>query len=399
MTNEWFMPPPGNEPESSIALFRERDFSLHGFAAPVSRQRAAEPYDPTPEEESMKRAKLLQLSGVMMMMAGAPALAAPPTGVEMMGSVDGNGVILEIELDQPRPAPSGFGPVTNLSQSTGIPFATDGITFMQDNNENVQAIVWNAQIRQIRHSVRDVFGNWSAWGDVVAATGSNPGPVKKMAICTSNGVMNVLALNYSGQLFHAVRFDSDRTWSRWGDVQGAAGFRGFAVDVACATNSGTGMQVGMITSDGRIWHSIRDAATGVWTPFGDVNAAAAGGVSGASKIGMTQDGDGNMQLMVYASGQIIRHTIRFQANGTWQPWGDVVAATGGGPRLDQIPESISGTAGRFGEVEWVFTDWFGHPWWTTRNVDRTWTGFQNLQGVLGLANFVNFQVSFYASPF
>ena len=319
--------------------------------------------------------------------------APPPTGVEMIGAADG-GPVLHVILVQSN---SGqfFSGISNLTQQANIPITASGVAFQQDNNEQLQVIAYN--ISQVRHAIRDANGNWTAWGDVLKVVGSIPGNIQKIAICTSQGVMNVLILSSNGRLYYSRRSDSDRTWTQWEDIRSVVGDRGFILAAACATNSGTGLQVGIVTSDGMLWHAIRNASSGAWTPFGNVIAAAGGGISGVTEVGMVQDPSGDMQIMVSTTNEVLWHSVRNHFTGTWTNWGYVFGQTGS-LNVAVTPEEISGTAGEFGEVEWV-VDWNGQPYWTTRNLDGTWTQFQNLKGLGFGANFISFHVSFYFTPF
>ena len=324
------------------------------------------------------------------------AWGAPPlTGVEMMGTTSGNGIVLRFVLAQSSNG-QFFSGVTNLTQLAGIPIFAERVVFHQDNNAQLQVIVSNFN-SQVRHAIRDANGNWTAWGDVLGVVGSIPGTTTDIAMCPSQGVMNVFILSNNGRLYYARRSDSDGTWTRWEDVRSVVGDRGFVLRVACAASS-AGLQVGIVTSDGGLWHAIRNASSGLWSPFGNVISVAGGGISGITNVGMTVDPSGDMQIMVSTNQRALWHSIRSHITGSWTHWGYVFQQTGSFDVSSALgPEEISGTLGNFGEVEWV-VDWAGQPYWTTRRLDGTWTQFQNLKA-LGLgADFSSFHVGFYASP-
>ncbi len=91
-----------------------------------------------------------------------------------------------------------------------------------------------------------------------------------------------------GTLLHGIRpCDRDidpgyevRVWKeQWQDAGSLAGVRGHAVDVACAgvadpTTGREDLHVCVITSDGRLWHAMRNSETTSWTQVSDAGLAA-----------------------------------------------------------------------------------------------------------------------------
>jgi hypothetical protein len=312
------------------------------------------------------------------------AQAAPLNGVEMIGVTDGNGALTETVHYN-----GGFTGLTNLSAQSGIPMAATGATFVDDGYGGLQVLAYNSY--QLKHAIRRADGSWTAWGDVNAVVG-NPGAVKKAVMCSQPDGVHVLVLTWSNALYHTIRFNNG-AWQSfgWGDVRGAAGNRGTVLDVACSSDwPERQVQFGIVTSDGKMWHTIR-YADGHWAPFGDVNAANRSTPGAFTSIGMTQD-SGSMQLMGATSNGNLWHTIRYPS-GAWQGWGWVQGQTGAieaGPVLE-----ISATVGYNG-AEFTVLKQSGTPFWTTRRFDGSWTPFYNLKAFFGnVANFVAWHIGFY----
>jgi hypothetical protein len=85
------------------------------------------------------------------------------------------------------------------------------------------------------------------------------------------------------------------------------------------------LQLAGITTDGKIWHTIRHA-DGSWTPFGDVTGVA--GSPGTFKDVATAGVAGELQLAGITVDGNISHTIR-DSDGGWTSFADVMTAVGG----------------------------------------------------------------------
>jgi len=318
---------------------------------------------------------------------GSPVGAAPLSGVEMVGVTDGNGLVLEsVHFN------GGFTTLSNLSWESAMPIAANGAAFADDDYGGLQLVAYNSL--QLRHAIRNASGAWTAWDDVNAVVG-NPGAVKRAVMCSQPEGMHVIVLTWSNQLLHTIRFNNGQwQWFGWGDVRVAAGNRGPVLDVACASDwPEQTLQVAIVTSDGKVWHTIRFTHGG-WQPFGDVIAANGGNPGAFTTVGMTQDG-GSMQLMGATNDGNLWHTIRYPSGG-WQGWGWVQGQTGA---IEAGPVTqISATVGYSG-AEFIVLKLSGIPWWTTRRNDGSWTQFGNLRAFFGnVANYVSWQIGFYNRP-
>lgn len=98
----------------------------------------------------------------------------------------------------------------------------------------------------------------------------------------SPGDLHLVGVTTDGRLWHTMRLDKDRTWYGFGDIEGPAGERGDFIDVDCAREVSTASQLPRrlhvvgVSSDGRLWSASRDSLTGNWSQFQDVEANGAG---------------------------------------------------------------------------------------------------------------------------
>jgi hypothetical protein len=98
------------------------------------------------------------------------------------------------------------------------------------------------------------------------------------------GDLHLVGVTTDGRLWHTMRLDKDRTWYGFGDVErdGQAGERGDFIDVDCAREVSTAGQLPRtlhvvgVSSDGRLWSTTRDSQIGNWSQFQDVEANGAG---------------------------------------------------------------------------------------------------------------------------
>lgn len=121
-------------------------------------------------------------------------------------------------------------------------------------------------------------------------------------------------------LWHTIRFTSEYTWQDFRDVERVAGPRGDFVDVDSAA-VGTDLHVLGITSDGKLWHTIRSKAG--WQELREV-ASAVSGPRSFTRVAAATVGNDVHVLVIDAEKQNLWHTIRY-GNNTWQNFfGDVL---------------------------------------------------------------------------
>jgi hypothetical protein len=117
------------------------------------------------------------------------------------------------------------------------------------------------------HAIRSASGPWTSAGDIQGQAGQR-GAFKHVACALAEVGLHVCGVTGDGRLWHTIRFPNG-SWAQFGDVEGQAGDRGTFEAVSAIVTPNEDLHVTGITSDGRLWHTIR-AANGGWTPFGDV---------------------------------------------------------------------------------------------------------------------------------
>ena len=130
-----------------------------------------------------------------------------------------------------------------------------------------------------------------------------------------------------------------------------------------------------VTSDGKLWHTIR-FANGSWEPsFGDVKAQESNDPGPLYAVDCAADGDdlqviSATNVLDTTNGGKLWHTIRF-ANGSWEPsFGDVKAQESNDPGL--FYEDIA-CAAAFGNLHVCgITTGDGKLWHTIRFANGSW---------------------------
>ncbi|GJF29116.1 hypothetical protein KNE206_18160 [Kitasatospora sp. NE20-6] len=181
----------------------------------------------------------------------------------------------------------------------------------------------------LHEAVRHGDGTWGTWQDV-SVPGVLPGRITELsAVTLTGGDLQLLAVA-GGKLWHTARAASASAFSAWSDVFAGSSGPGTAQHVSAAEVKGE-LQAVVTTGNGTgVYHAVR-RTTGAWTVFGDVEAATRtplGTVTGVAVGGSNQYTDGDvLQVAVLDSNGKLFHTLR-NANGTWTKFGSVDAATG-----------------------------------------------------------------------
>jgi len=117
-------------------------------------------------------------------------------------------------------------------------------------------------------------------------------------------------------------------------------------EVACAEIGGD-LHVVALDPDGTLWHTIRFTAQGDWQPFGNASAAAGNPNTRFTRIGCANVG-GDLHVVGATTTDQILHTIRFTQAQNWQPWGNLTAVVGAPPsEVDErlVALACAGVAG------------------------------------------------------
>ncbi len=123
------------------------------------------------------------------------------------------------------------------------------------------------------HTIRFANNSWqSSFGDVKAQESNDPGPFTAVSCAGTGGDLHVVSLTEGGKLWHTIRFANGSWQSSFGDVNAQeSNDPGPFTAISCAA-AGANLHVVCLTSDGKLWHTIR-FANGSWqSSFGDVKA-------------------------------------------------------------------------------------------------------------------------------
>ena len=185
-------------------------------------------------------------------------------------------------------------------------------------------------------------------------------------------LLHLSGVTSDGRLWHTIRFPAG-PWSPFGDVEGQTGDRGSITDVDLQ-NIGDEIHLCAINSSGGLWHTIR-RANGSWLPFGDVENQT-GDRGSFTRVGIAEV-SGELHVCGVNSNGRLWHTIR-RANGSWLPFGDIEGQTGDRGSFVDVD-----CAGINGELHVCGVNSNGHLWHTIRRTDGSWFPFGDVEGQTG----------------
>ena len=161
--------------------------------------------------------------------------------------------------------------------------------------------------------------------------------------------MHVFGVTNDDQLWHTILPDQDE----FGDVDGDGGTgrpwrkeprSSTARDSACAADSEGNLHVLVVSKDGRLYHSRRDARDRTWSKFGNVEAGGAGDIGTVTAVAAATEGTA-LHILAANSSKELHRTVwnpptptgparfdpTFRKVGTWDPANgqlDTLAASG-----------------------------------------------------------------------
>ncbi|MFJ5880676.1 hypothetical protein [Kitasatospora cineracea] len=240
-------------------------------------------------------------------------------------------------------------------------------------------------------SVEQADGSWSALAPMTGLTdlpGSTTyyqmGRVKAAQV---GGRIQLLAIDPSGRLMHTTEL-ADGSWQPWGVASSASGTgSGQFFSVAAAEVGGELQVVGTLFS-GEVVHAVRHA-DGSWQPWGNVLGATGTPAAWGLPTDVAVAGiNGQLQVVVCDNSQIgAYHAIR-RSDGSWTRWGDI----GSQARFDRAGyygSNLTGVDGAAvnGEFQLVFepsTD-AGDLYHTIRHADGSWDLAGHVQNAVDLS--------------
>ncbi|MDH6578421.1 LamG-like jellyroll fold domain-containing protein [Kitasatospora sp. MAP5-34] len=146
---------------------------------------------------------------------------------------------------------------------------------------------------KLYHAVRGAAGGtWSGWGDVYANS-SNPGTPNHVSAAGVAGALQVMVSTNNGSgLYHSIR-DTTGHWGAFGDVEAATATNPgtvVSIGMSCVgTGASSMMQVAIVNSAGTIYHTIRYPSAS-WATMGNVTSYVQGTLYGTPKT-ITVAGD------------------------------------------------------------------------------------------------------------
>jgi Domain of unknown function (DUF1929) len=185
-------------------------------------------------------------------------------------------------------------------------------------------------------------------------------------------LLHLSGVTSDGRLWHTIRFPAG-PWQQFGDVEEQTGDRGSIVDVDLQSIDRE-MHLCAVNSSGRLWHTIRRVDRS-WQQFDDVEGQA--GDRGAFvKVGVAEV-TGTLHVCGVTSGGRLWHTIR-RVDGSWQQFGDVERQAGNRGTFTDVD-----CAGFDGQLHVTGATQDGRLWHTIRRPEGSWQQFGDVEGVVG----------------
>jgi hypothetical protein len=176
---------------------------------------------------------------------------------------------------------------------------------------------------------RRTGGSWSGFGDIQNAAG-RVGTFTRAAAALGRAGLHVVGLHQDGRLLHTIR-TPDGSWTGWGDINGQIGNLGGHTSVSLGESTGPdGFFLCTTTSDGKAWLTFRDGATGVWSQVQDLKALTNTNPGSFTNISCQSQGISptpGLQVVATTSDGKMWHALR-NSNTPWSGFGNVSAVTG-----------------------------------------------------------------------
>jgi uncharacterized protein YkwD len=251
-----------------------------------------------------------------------------------------------------------------------------------------RANILNADYKEIGISVAYQAGSqyryyWTQDFGARAAVPTGGGGTAPAPTGTEPGTLHLTAVTSDGKLWHTVR-TTNGAWTAFGDVKTQTGDPGFIVDAdvqVIGSGATAALHVCAITSDGKLWHTVR-YPNGNWGAFGDVAVQA--GDPGRFVSAALANVNDELHICGVTTDGKLWHTIRY-ANGNWAPFGDVKGQSGDPGAFTRVAATVqrdvqTGAQGLY--VVGVISD--GRLFQTGRDVNGAWWPFAPLtSGVSG----------------
>jgi Tc toxin complex TcA C-terminal TcB-binding domain/F5/8 type C domain len=174
------------------------------------------------------------------------------------------------------------------------------------------------------HTIRQGNGTWLPFVDVETRIGERGTFASVACASVSPGDLHVCGATREGKLWHTVR-RPDGSWATVTDVEAVAGEKGAFVSAVCSVGYADALHICGITTDGRLWHTVRSGSSS-WTPFTDVEARA--GERGTfTRVVSWLMPYGDLQLCALTADGRLWYTLR-SSSGNWAAFVDIEGQAG-----------------------------------------------------------------------
>jgi hypothetical protein len=191
-------------------------------------------------------------------------------------------------------------------------------------------------------------------------------------------LMHISGITTDGKIWRTIRYETG-SWLPFENVGDIAGKLTFPRDVGIQSFD-YNLHICVIDNFGKLWHAIRHF-DGRWHSFINVRAFPASMPRFLLKVALGRVGSshgGELHVCGITSDSGLWHTIR-RADGSWLHFSDVEAQTG--DRGAIVAAACAGNAA--GELHLCAVSSDGHLWHTIRRADGTWFLFGDVEGQAG----------------
>ncbi len=219
------------------------------------------------------------------------------------------------------------------------------------------------------------YGPLSLWDNIRYSTGAWQGWIQPsqppggmgsaFATASDASDVHVDVVTDSG-LWDNIRYASDGTWQGWRQPPQPPGTIN---ELSEAGDPAGNIWFVAYTSAG-LYYSARDSQSGAWSSWFPVdhNGAVPGnGIMGSFAV--TVDGNNQLQIMMWAGGGTVYHTIYDTTTGAWQNWQEPAQPPGGAL-------SVAAVGLANGSAQFLVTSANGGVYHDIRNANGSWQGWR-----------------------
>lgn len=224
------------------------------------------------------------------------------------------------------------------------------------------------------HGTRYPDGSWNGFNSMSFISQAKNAKAISVA---SNGskYMEVMMINESGRLYHALASSHEGYWSGFHAVDSATSNANGAENVDCAMTS-TGFECILVRADGTMFHGTR-YPDGSWNGFNSMSFIP--NANNAMAISLSSDGGENMEVMMITNSGRLYHALVSKVSpkeSSWSGFNPVDSATenaNGAHSVDCATTSVG--------YECILVRPDGSMFHGTRYPNGAWNGFNSMDGI------------------